>query len=109
MIDLNAIYKEVSEELNLSYADVKRIYQEYWHFIRETIDNNSIEWGLSKEEFNKLRVSIVIPCIGKLGCSYKRYLGLQKRHEVLKNYPKRYGRKKDKADVHQDIGDNEEV
>lgn len=107
MIDLDSVYKEVSEELNLPYTVVKRVYQEYWKFIRETVKNNRIDWGLSEEEFKKLKTSIVIPCIGKLACSYKRYLGLQKKHEILKNYPKRYGRKKDKADVHQDIGDDE--
>lgn len=107
MIDLDAVYREVSEELNLPYTMVKNAYKEYWRFIRETIKNKPIEWGLSREEFDSLQPCFIIPGIGKLACSYKRYLGLQKRHEVLKNYPKRYGRKKDKADVHQDTGDNE--
>lgn len=39
---------------------------------------------LSEEEFKKLRPNINIPSLGKLACSYDRYVGIKKRNKRLK-------------------------
>ena len=67
------IINKVSKDLNYSKDIVKKVYQSYWLFIRETLKNVDLTQELTEEEFNKLRVSFNIPSIGKLVCRYKDY------------------------------------
>ena len=46
---------QVSEELGLPVEVVKKTYESYWEFIRETIQSLPLKDDLSEEEFNKLR------------------------------------------------------
>ena len=79
---------QVSEELGLPVEVVKKTYESYWEFIRETIQSLPLKDDLSEEEFNKLRTNFNIPSIGKLSCTYTRY-------NILKNRFKKYNKLRD--------------
>lgn len=85
--------KKLSIELNLPVEVVDKTYKAYWMFIRKTIEKFPLKEDLDEEAFNKLRLNFNIPNLGKLSCTYKRYLGV-KQHKKIKEYVKY---KKDKA------------
>ena len=92
---MERIIKQLSEELNLPEDVITKAYKSYWKFIRSTAESLPLKDDLSKEEFDKLRVNFNIPSLGKLFCTYDRYVGMKKRNQLLKeNYAKR---KEDKA------------
>lgn len=82
------IYSEaiqhVSEELGLPPEVVKAAYESHWKFIRETIQALPLKEDLSEEEFSRLRTNFNIPSIGKLACTYKRYVGIKKQFKIFK-------------------------
>lgn len=82
------IYSEaiqhVSKELGLSSEVVKAAYESHWKFIRETIKALPLKEDLSEEEFNKLRTNFNIPSLGKLACTYERYMGMKKQYKRFK-------------------------
>lgn len=73
------IISKVSKDLNYSKDIVKKVYQSYWLFIRETLKDINLDQDLTEEEFNKLRVSFNIPSIGKLVCRYKDYKAIKNK------------------------------
>ena len=80
-----AIIKKVAEELELPEDLVRRTYDSYWKFIRESIQSLPLKEDLSEEDFNKLRVNFNIPSLGKLAVSYKRYVGVKKQFNRFKD------------------------
>lgn len=91
---MDKIYKKVALELGISEKDVKDIYKSYWRFIRDKIEGLPLKEDLSLDEFNKLRTNFNIPSLGKLSCTYQRYLGVKKREQYKR---KRYEDKESKA------------
>lgn len=79
------IVKIVAKELNLSEELVSRTYDSYWKYIRETISSLPLKDDLSRESFDSLKTNFNIPSIGKLSCTYKRYVGVKKQFEKFKN------------------------
>lgn len=79
------ILSKVSKDTGFSEELLKNTYYAYWGFIREVITNLPLKDNLTEEEFNRLKTNISIPSLGKLNCTYKRYLGIQKRNNILKN------------------------
>lgn len=77
------IIKEVASELNLPAQVVKEAYESYWKFIRESIKGLPLKEDLSKEEFKSLRTNFNIPSLGKLSCTYDRYINLRKRRKII--------------------------
>lgn len=78
----------VADKLKLPVEVVKKAYESYWLFIRETISELPLKEDLNEEEFNSLRTNFNIPSIGKLSCTYDRYKavkGKQKYLETLKD------------------------
>lgn len=102
---LDNIYKEVAKDTGLSYNEVKEIYEFFWLFIKDRISELPLKTDLSEEEFKSLRTSFNIPYIGKLCCTYKRYLGMKKRLRYLREKFKDEN-KEDKTNVHKDSCDN---
>lgn len=82
---MDKMFKEVAEELDMSEKDVKNIYTAYWTAIRETIKALPFKDDLSEEEFLTLKTSFNLPKIGKLGCTYKKYVSLKERYKNAKN------------------------
>lgn len=80
------ILKQVSEELNIPYEVVNKVYSSYWKFIRSKIIDLPLKENLTKEEFEKLKVNFNLPSLGKLNCTYKRLLGLREKEKLMKKY-----------------------
>lgn len=73
----------LSRDLNLPVDVVVKTYKAYWLFIRQTIESFPLKEDLSEAEFNKLRTNFNIPNLGKLVCTYDRYIGVKKRQKVI--------------------------
>ena len=77
------IINKVSEELNLSREIVENTYKAYWNFIRVTIEELPLKTELSQERYRNLRTNINIPSLGKLNCTYNRYIGIRNRFNII--------------------------
>lgn len=76
--------KQVSIELNIPLEVVKKAYESYWEFIRTTIQSLPLKEDLTEEQFKELRTNFNIPSIGKLNCTYERYVGMKKHFRHIK-------------------------
>lgn len=77
------IINKVSEELNLPRELIENAYKAYWNFIRVTIEELPLKTKLSQERYRNLRTSINIPSLGKLNCTYNRYIGIRNRFNII--------------------------
>lgn len=91
--------KQVSIELGLPPQVVKEAYESYWTFIRNNIKALPLKEDLSKEEFDKLRTNFNVPSLGKLSCTYDRFIGIKKRLKYLNKLKDDYNNKKGEAHV----------
>ena len=73
----------VSEELNLPEELIEKVYKAYWNFIRVTIEELPLKTKLTQLEYENLRTSINIPSLGKLNCTYNRYIGVRNRFNII--------------------------
>lgn len=90
---------QVSIELGLPPQVVKEAYESYWTFIRNNIKALPLKEDLSKEEFDKLRTNFNVPSLGKLSCTYDRFIGIKKRLKYLNKLKDDYNNKKGEAHV----------
>ena len=88
---------KLSRELNLSTDVVVNTYKAYWLYIRQTIESFPLKENLSKSELQSIRTNFNIPNLGKLVCTYDRYLGVKKRQKVIKEKYAKY--KENKTNV----------
>lgn len=91
--------KQVSIELGLPPQVVKKAYESYWTFIRNNIKALPLKEDLSKEEFDKLRTNFNVPSLGKLSCTYDRFIGIKKRLKYLNKLKDDYNNKEGEAHV----------
>lgn len=77
------IISKVSEDLNLSRELVENAYKAYWIFIRDTIEELPLKTELTQDEYVNLRTNINIPSLGKLHCTYNRYIGIRNRFNII--------------------------
>lgn len=91
--------KQVSTELGLPPQVVKEAYESYWTFIRNNIKALPLKEDLSKEEFDKLRTNFNVPSLGKLSCTYDRFIGIKKRLKYLNKLKDDYNNKEGEAHV----------
>lgn len=77
------IINKVSEELDLPEELIEKAYKAYWNFIRVTIEKLPLKTELTQSEYNKLRTNINIPSLGKLNCTYNRYIGMRNRFNII--------------------------
>lgn len=73
----------VADKLKLPVEVVRKAYESYWLFVRETISELPLKSELSEEEFNELRTNFNIPSIGKLSCTYDRYKAVKGKQKYL--------------------------
>lgn len=73
----------VSEELNLPKELIEKVYKAYWNFIRVTIEELPLKTELTQLEYRNLRTNINIPSLGKLNCTYNRYIGIRNRFNII--------------------------
>lgn len=85
-------YKEIinkaSTELDIPYAIVDKTYKAFWRYIKNTIENLPLKEDLTEEEFLKLQTNFNIPSLGKLNCTYPRYVNMKKMYNKAKDYQK---------------------
>ena len=90
---LKQIIKQVAKELNLPEDLVRNTYKSYWKVIRQIIESNDIKYSkdsiLTAKEFNSKQMNINIPSIGKLNCTYDKYLKTINRFNLINNIKKR--------------------
>ena len=79
----NNIISKVSEELGLSRELVENTYKAYWNFIRDTIEKLPLKTELTQLAYRNLRTNINIPSLGKLNCTYNRYIGIRNRFNII--------------------------
>ena len=77
------IISKVSKELNVPRELVENTYKAYWNFIRVTIEKLPLKTELSHEKYRNLRTNINIPSLGKLNCTYNRYIGIRNRFNII--------------------------
>ena len=77
------IISKVSEELDLPRELVENTYKAYWIFIRDTIEKLPLKTELTQDEYMNLRTNINIPSLGKLNCTYNRYVGIRNRFNII--------------------------
>lgn len=91
--------KQVSIELGLPPQVVKEAYESFWTFIRNNIKALPLKEDLSKEKFDKLRTNFNVPSLGKLSCTYDRFIGIKKRLKYLNKLKDDYNNKEGEAHV----------
>ena len=77
------IISKVSEELNLPRELVENTYKAYWIFIRDTVEKLPLKTELTQSEYMTLKTNINIPSLGKLNCTYNRYVGIRNRFNII--------------------------
>ena len=77
------IINKVSEELYLPKELVENTYKAYWNFIKDTIEELPLKTELTQKDYNKLKTNINIPSLGKLHCTYNRYIGIRNRFNII--------------------------
>lgn len=80
----SSIIEKVAEELNLSKELVDKTYKAYWASIRSSISALPLKDDLNEEGFSQLRTNYNIPSLGKLSCTFDRYMGIKKRLSLIK-------------------------
>ena len=70
-----------AKELNIPVDKALEAYKSYWLFVKEKIENMSLE-GITEEDFNNIRSSINVIGLGKFSTSYKRIKNIDKKKEI---------------------------
>ena len=96
------IYSEAIKQVSIELGPpqvVKEAYESFWTFIRNNIKALPLKEDLSKEEFDKLRTNFNVPSLGKLSCTYDRFIGIKKRLKYLNKLKDDYNNKEGEAHV----------
>lgn len=80
----SSIIEKVSNELNLPKELVDKTYKAYWASIRSSISTLPLKDDLDEDGFSQLRTNYNIPSLGKLSCTFDRYIGIKKRFQLIK-------------------------
>lgn len=76
--------RRLSQELGLPQDVIKKSYKAYWMFIKQSIEKLPLRNNIDEVTFGELRQNFNIPNLGKLACTYNRYIGLRKRNQLIK-------------------------
>ena len=82
------IINKVSQELDIPSSTVEKTYKAFWRYIKDTIESLPLKEDLTEEEFCKLQTNFNIPSLGKLSCTYPRYVNMKKMYNTAKKYKK---------------------
>lgn len=89
------IIQKLSEELQVPTEVVDAAYKSFYSFIREMITHLPLKENLTEEEFNSLKTNFNIPALGKLHCTYERYLAMKEQVKYINKIKKNYENKED--------------
>lgn len=79
------IIEQVAKDINISPEIVDKTYKAFWMFIRTSIQELNLKQDLTEEEFKHLRTNFNLPSLGKLSCTYNRYIGVKEKFKHIKN------------------------
>lgn len=94
-MNIEKIITEVSNKANLPYEVVDLVYKSYWKFIKEKIQELPLKEDISEEKFLTLKTNFNIPSLGKLNCTYDKFLKIKKKLEYIKNFREKYDKCKE--------------
>lgn len=77
------IYSDVAETLGMPEDRVRRIYNSFWEFYKNTVSSIPFDDNLSEEYFKTHKTGFVAQGLGRFYCDYRRYKSIKK---LLKNY-----------------------
>ncbi len=83
-MDYKRIIQRVSENTEIPVEVVDRTYKAFWLYIRNSIKELPLKKKLTEAEFLSLKPNFNIPSLGKLVCTYERYLGVKERFNHIK-------------------------
>ena len=89
-MDYLSIIDTVSKELSIPKEVVDEAYKSSFEFMRAKISSLPLKESLSEEDFQKLRCNFNLPSLGKLSCTYDRYLGMKERFKYLNKLKEKY-------------------
>lgn len=78
------LLEQVSDELKIPIEVVKEVYLSYWKFIKSKIAELPLDEELSEDQFKGLRTNFNVPSIGKLTCTYDRFLRVKEKQQYKK-------------------------
>lgn len=72
-MNVKAICDTVAAEQKASKVLMEKLYRAYWLFVKEKILEMDFSRKLTEKEFEESKLSITIPHIGRLACTWKMY------------------------------------
>ena len=78
------IVDKVSEDTGIPAEVVDKAYKAFWSYIRNSVQELPLKGELSEAEFLSLRPNFNIPSLGKLTCTYQRFIGVKERFNHIK-------------------------
>lgn len=84
------IISKVSGDLNISPDIVDKAYKAFWLYIRDSIQSLPLKDDLTEEEFGNLRPNFNVPSLGKITCTYRRYVGVKDKFNHIKKLREKY-------------------
>lgn len=72
-MNTDAICDNVALKHKASKVLVRKLYKAYWLFVKEKIKAMDFSKPMDEEEFEDTKLSIAIPHIGRLACTWKMY------------------------------------
>lgn len=87
---LKEIFNKVSSDTGIPVEVVEKAYKAYWSYIRNSVQDLPLKRELTETEFLSLRPNFNIPSLGKLTCTYNRYIGVKEKFNHIKNLRKKH-------------------
>jgi hypothetical protein len=78
------IIKKVSEDTGIPTEIVDKAYKAFWSYIRNSVQELPLKEELTEAEFLSLRPNFNIPSLGKLTCTYTRYIGVKEKFNHIR-------------------------
>lgn len=72
-MNVKAICDTVAAEQKASKVLTEKLYRAYWLFVKEKILEMDFSRKLTEKEFEESKLSVTIPHIGRLACTWKMY------------------------------------
>lgn len=79
------IIQKVSVDTGIPIEVVDKAYKAFWSYIRNSVQELPLKTELTEAEFLSLRTNFNIPSLGKLTCTYPRYIGVKEKFNHIKS------------------------
>lgn len=83
-MNISQICADVARRHNVKKSLVERLYKSYWLFMRDKFTEMDLKKDYTQEEFNKKIMSVTVPCIGRIACTWDTYVNTRKSMEYIK-------------------------